>query len=426
MAVKLIAFLLLVEMALFLLMGLAVLANDSQQGSTNTVDDNLQRPSAVIKTIQSEDGDIIDCVDIYKQPALSHPALRNHKIQMEPSFVPTIDQTTRKINRAKGKKNKPSKSEIPVSGIKQIWHKNGSCPQGTVPIRRNMQTNSKAFPISSRRFRGSFNRNKDEFNKNGTVNLLNKNHAQSILITVGHAYLGGQGGIAVFTPEVEKFDEYSLSDVTLVTGGHDDFEAIKSGWMVNPKVYGDRKTRFFTYWTADGGQKTGCFDSICPGFVQVSKDIALGAAIDLVSKTPNMPAELMTIIINKDVDTNNWWVSVNNQKVGYWPPDLFIELKYQAIGVQWGGDVYSTRLETHPHTATAMGSGEYSTPLDWIAGSIRGMRVLENSLVWKYPDVADPYTDQLDCYDFYLQLVADDPIFYYGGPGSGGKVSKCP
>ncbi|KAK0572116.1 hypothetical protein LWI29_026373 [Acer saccharum] len=46
--------------------------------------------------LQSEDGDIIDCVDIYKQPAFDHPALRNHKIQMRPSFdLPTEKLVTR-------------------------------------------------------------------------------------------------------------------------------------------------------------------------------------------------------------------------------------------------------------------------------------------------------------------------------------------
>ncbi|OAY83963.1 hypothetical protein ACMD2_04609 [Ananas comosus] len=40
----------------------------------------LNRPA--MKTIQSEDGDIIDCVDIHKQPAFDHPLLRNHTIQV--------------------------------------------------------------------------------------------------------------------------------------------------------------------------------------------------------------------------------------------------------------------------------------------------------------------------------------------------------
>lgn len=38
----------------------------------------LNKPA--IKSIQSEDGDVIECVDIYKQPSLDHPALKNHKI----------------------------------------------------------------------------------------------------------------------------------------------------------------------------------------------------------------------------------------------------------------------------------------------------------------------------------------------------------
>ncbi|RWR72562.1 hypothetical protein CKAN_00079200 [Cinnamomum micranthum f. kanehirae] len=29
----------------------------------------------------SEDGDVIDCIDIYRQPAFNHPFLRNHTIQ---------------------------------------------------------------------------------------------------------------------------------------------------------------------------------------------------------------------------------------------------------------------------------------------------------------------------------------------------------
>ena len=31
---------------------------------------------------QSPDGDIIDCVDINKQPAFDHPLLKNHTIQV--------------------------------------------------------------------------------------------------------------------------------------------------------------------------------------------------------------------------------------------------------------------------------------------------------------------------------------------------------
>ncbi|KAK7813939.1 hypothetical protein CFP56_004133, partial [Quercus suber] len=39
----------------------------------------LNKPA--LKTIKSPDGDIIDCVDIKKQPAFDHPLLKNHTIQ---------------------------------------------------------------------------------------------------------------------------------------------------------------------------------------------------------------------------------------------------------------------------------------------------------------------------------------------------------
>ncbi|OMO99228.1 hypothetical protein CCACVL1_03883 [Corchorus capsularis] len=37
---------------------------------------------SAIKTFQAKDGDIIDCIDINKQPALDHPLLKNHKVQV--------------------------------------------------------------------------------------------------------------------------------------------------------------------------------------------------------------------------------------------------------------------------------------------------------------------------------------------------------
>ncbi|RVW41967.1 hypothetical protein CK203_091905 [Vitis vinifera] len=34
---------------------------------------------------ETEYGDIFDCVDINKQPALDHPLLKNHRVQKKPS-----------------------------------------------------------------------------------------------------------------------------------------------------------------------------------------------------------------------------------------------------------------------------------------------------------------------------------------------------
>ncbi|RZC69846.1 hypothetical protein C5167_032974 [Papaver somniferum] len=75
---------------------------------------------AIIKTIKVENAETIDCFDIYRQPSLNHPLLCNHTIQMRLTLNP-----------------KGTKSYI--SGtleLTQTWHQYGSCPEGTIPIRR--------------------------------------------------------------------------------------------------------------------------------------------------------------------------------------------------------------------------------------------------------------------------------------------------
>ncbi|KAJ0502594.1 putative neprosin [Helianthus annuus] len=56
-----------------------------------------------VKSIESPDGDIIDCVRISHQPAFDHPFLKNH----------TIKET-----------------------MTQLWNSYGKCPKGTIPVRR--------------------------------------------------------------------------------------------------------------------------------------------------------------------------------------------------------------------------------------------------------------------------------------------------
>ncbi|XP_052136126.1 uncharacterized protein LOC127754591 [Oryza glaberrima] len=48
--------------------------------TTTTVHGVHIDPNDIIKTIESKCGDIIDCVDIYKQPSLKNPLLKDHKI----------------------------------------------------------------------------------------------------------------------------------------------------------------------------------------------------------------------------------------------------------------------------------------------------------------------------------------------------------
>ncbi|XAR70815.1 hypothetical protein NMG60_11027819 [Bertholletia excelsa] len=370
-----------------------------------------------VKPIRSEDGDIIDCVEIYKQPALSHPALRNHTIQMTPTYSPAMERTVTGIGTStKGK------GDSWVTVTSQIWQRSGSCPKGTIPIKRTRKQN--LHRSSSAKEYGRKQPRVSRQSSHLDEHLQQENHSLAILITEGFSYLGAKGDIRVWNPYVESDDEYSTSRVSLKNGPYMDYEAVESGWAVNPSVYGDRQTRLFVYWTADSSKTTGCFDLTCPGFVQTSSEVALGAAIHPISVPGGLPYQI-TIYIFKDPNTNNWWVQYGERiNIGYWPSDLFVLINHNAETVEWGGEVYSSRTGTHPHTKTAMGSGHFPDFISGQSGSIKRMRVRQNDLILRFPDWVETFADEYDCYDvFYLGDYIDDPEFYYGGPG---RNFKCP
>ncbi|GJV42509.1 hypothetical protein Tco_1420949 [Tanacetum coccineum] len=85
-----------------------------------------------VKTIESPDGDKIDCVHISHQPAFDHPFLKDHKIQMRPNYHPEGLYDDNKMNReSKGKENT----------MHQLWHHHRS-----VPVPRNVNIPKSADP----------------------------------------------------------------------------------------------------------------------------------------------------------------------------------------------------------------------------------------------------------------------------------------
>ncbi|KAL2940782.1 nucleoprotein [Bienertia sinuspersici] len=77
----------------------------------------------------------------------------------------------------------------------------------------------------------------------------------------------------------------------------------------------------------------GCFNLLCPGFVQVSKDVPLGVIPDKYSK-----------------------IDSDNKLVGYWPNTLFVRsLKNWASQIEWGGEINNPESGHTPEPY--MGSG---------------------------------------------------------------------
>ncbi|KAJ7958325.1 Protein of Unknown Function (DUF239) [Quillaja saponaria] len=417
---------LLLAMALLVLSSRVIKAE--AETSHSEIDRKLkQLNKPAVKTIKSEDGDTIDCVDIYKQPAFDHPALKNHTIQMRPSFEIAS-------NSSNAKNESVSHSILP-----QTWQRSGSCPEGTIPIRRilrkdllratsleNFGRKPPAQPSYAGNITGSPNLHSKSIN-NTEINFGPQvNRSTAILLTEAYSYVGATGDINIWNPNVESQDEYTTAQIWLKAGPGDNFESVEAGWMVNPRLYGDKRTRLFALWTRDSYKSTGCFDLTCTGFVQTSTAVALGAPIEPLSSEGGQQFQL-SFGIFLDPNSGNWWLKISKTvPIGYWPPNLFSLLTHSAKLVEWGGEVYSSKIKKAPHTTTAMGSGEFARNLYGNACYIQNVRIMDYSLMLKYPEWVQTYASEEYCYSAYnyIKGYGTEPVFYFGGPGR--KPPYCP
>ncbi|KAA8522692.1 hypothetical protein F0562_009146 [Nyssa sinensis] len=351
-----------------------------------------------VKTIKSEDGDVIDCVDIYKQPAFDHPLVKS--IQMKPDSYPS------------GMKPKSSQAELLV----QLWHKNGQCPQGTVPIRRTpkQEFSRKTSPSDSQR------------TEQPIIGPDNLQHEYAIVETPtdNNRYYGAHASISVWDPRTEIDSEFSLSQIW-IENRDQVLNTIEAGWMVFPGRYrGDKQTRLFIYWTSDGYSKTGCYDLQCPGFVQTNQMFAFGSPITQVSSYEGQSFEI-DITIYKDKSSGNWWLQVQNVTLGYWPSSIFTGLANTASQIQWGGEIINRRSFGH-HTATQMGSGHFPNEGYGKSSFFHNLRYVDNSNTLRDPQQLRPYVSDPTCYNLYLKQnnpSDSGTYFYYGGPG---YSAQCP
>lgn len=101
----------------------------------------------VILILQTIYGEIIDCVDILKQPAFDHPLLKGHKIQVlivmflsEISWAILVLSNMHVCVMQRRPSHLPADGEMvapdrsgQLDGLSGIFH---DCPDETVPIRR--------------------------------------------------------------------------------------------------------------------------------------------------------------------------------------------------------------------------------------------------------------------------------------------------
>ncbi|GMY30355.1 hypothetical protein FCV25MIE_25597 [Fagus crenata] len=377
----------------FLVLSLLLSFNINGLEGTKDVDDleidrqlkMLNKP--YIKSIKIEEGDIFDCVDIYKQPAFDNPLLKNHKVQMRPSSFP------KKMADAIS----PSDTNPFTFGLSE------ACPSGTVPIKRV----GKEDLIRAQKFMKNSHQTND-------VRVIENMATARVPSQAGVEYFGAAAQLNVQNPQVTN-NQYSQAFVQIGNDPDDEENKIRFGWMVNPKLYGDNATRTFAAWTARSTHGDFCLNTLCPGFVQVSPMFPLGYVLRNISVYGGQQF-IVRCIIFKEHGLGNWWLAHDTFQiiVGYWPSTLFTTLKKSASEIRWGGAAFNDNNETCP----PMGSGHFASEDFRKAAYIRDIQTIDNSSNFNYPD--DDLLQYIpmspNCYSVE-PLEGMDHALLYGGPG---------
>lgn len=190
---------------------------------------------------------------------------------------------------------------------------------------------------------------------------------------------------------------------------------------------------------------------LCPGFVQVSKDVFLNnqfthsstygekvyeAYLAVYRVRPCLryfSSQVLFYCIYRTIrkfilwqaqDTGHWWLRVGpnadvTEDVGYWPNELFTTLKTSAVSVRYGGFVGSLSQESKP----PMGNGYFPQLNDHRKTAF--MRLLRyanetgNLVDVDSRSVKTTSTAKLECYSiiYARQIERWENHMVYGGPG---------
>ncbi|KAF3448190.1 hypothetical protein FNV43_RR08903 [Rhamnella rubrinervis] len=332
----------------------------SKQSDPTILNDQLH----LFSVLPSREDNDFDCVDIYKQPALSHPLLKNHKIQIKD----------------------------------QVNVESEGCPSGKVPIQRTR---------SDRQFGHQFSKDfPDQHLHFATIDTIKNT-----------TYHGATAGICIYEPRVQS-NQYSMAQIWVQSGPIAEHNSIQAGWAVHPQLYGDYHARMTVRWTADGFKNTGCYNAQCPGYVQVHPHLRPGGLFEHTS-IPGGTQYGFEVRIIQEQSSGNWWLITNTIRIGYWPKELFNHLGNGASVVRYGG----TTSSPQGHSSPPMGNGKLpSGKSPFTAGFFQQVKLMDSN--YKVIDlVASDIRGDIDaprtCYDlFFFQIIASRGyVFGYGGPG---------
>ncbi|MCL7032704.1 hypothetical protein MKW94_013185 [Papaver nudicaule] len=325
-----------------------------------------------IQTIHAPWGDAYDCIEFHKQPAFDHPLLKNYTFKMsEDQIVST--------------KN---------SQLETMMNQVNECPKGTIPIRRTTKEDL---------IRAKF------LSSNGVRDKQYRAGISYRAQATGETIYGAKGWFNFWNPSVNQ-DQFSSTEIALYAGSGEEINVLKHGWTVDPQLYGGSNlTRTFAYWTGGSGNKAGCYNTLCRGFVQVHDKYTLDMPIYNSSIAGGLQYTQTTFI---SLESEKWWLTIHGDiQIGYWPSELFPGFAPGAGWVYWGGRVKAGKDGVSP----PMGSGRPMDDYAYNNGYIERVQYVDMT---NNPQRPDNFEYTIDCFEHYnARYYPNNDIVHFGGTG---------
>ena len=236
--------------------------------------------------------------------------------------------------------------------------------------------------------------------------------------------VGGGADFNVWSPCVAGGNEASLNQLWIMAGTNA-YETVELGWQKYPRLYGDQKTHLFIYYIGKNSIP-GCFDLTCKAFVQTNKSVVIGGPIEPVSAYGGNQVDVV-LDARQDPTTHDWRLYYNGNELGYYPASLFSMLENAGI-VEFGGQVVDNG-QSSGGTSTWMGSGHLPDEGFQKAAFIRQIHYYADSTFTPsdtgfLPSTLYTVVGNNVLYDISTIETSQDSTwgnyFYYGGPGAPG------
>ncbi len=289
------------------------------------------------------------------------------------------------------------------------------CAPGTVPMRRMTLDDLARFPTLQQYFqKGPNGAGQAPGGVQAPVAATHK---------YAHAYqyvtnYGGSSNLALYRPSVNTAagQVFSLSQHWYVNFQSGKTQTVEVGWQKFPQFYGTTNPVLFIYFTADGYNKTGCYNLTCKAFVQTNNSIHIGAGWSQYSTIGGAQKEVQLGYV---LYNGNWWLRYGSTYVGYYPGSLWgnANLSRFAQEIDYGGETVGTT------SWPQMGSGRFASQgypyaafqrLIYYYATNGGTRAYYAALTKQQPS---PH-----CYTInaFTGNATWHTYFFFGGPGGTG------